>query len=66
VCSISERNIRKKIYKKSTHTVHMLEENTELEEQKDSNRNDIEVDGQNQVVTDRVTSLIQTTDVQLL
>ncbi len=44
----------------------MLEENTELEEQKDSNRNDIEVDGQNQVVTDRVTSLIQTTDVQLL
>lgn len=30
----------------------MLEENIELEEQKDSNRNDIEVDGQNQVVTD--------------
>ena len=36
----------------------MLEENIELEEQKDSNRNDIEVDGQNQVVTDTVKSLI--------
>ena len=38
----------------------MLEENIELEEQKDSNRNDIEVDGQNQVVTDTVKSLIHT------
>ena len=43
----------------------MLEENIELEEQKDSNRNDIEVDGQNQVVTDTVKSLNYIIIIQL-
>lgn len=57
-----EKIEKNKYYKNRTlaKTVLMLEENIELEEQKDSNRNDIEVDGQNQVVTDTVKSLIHT------
>ena len=51
-----EKIEKKHINSTLAQTVLMLEENIELEEKNDSNMNEIEIDGQNQVVTGWVKS----------